>query len=119
MVRCDHHYQRLQRAGEVVVEDELGDRSLESQVLRLAGTPSVKERPAQGRDLREIPPSELACVLQRIADKEPLAAQDDEALFRLLLDHYGFGRLTRVRSVYLSKVLRAWRAGALSSGTKT
>lgn len=95
----------MQKAGEIVVEDELADRSLESQVLRVAGGPRVRERPAGRRDLLEIPPSELLAVLRRsIHGATP--SGDPDALFRMLLEHYGFSRLTKPRSEYLSKVLR-------------
>lgn len=56
----------MQRTGEIVIEDELGDGSPQSKVIRLAGTPKVRERPAGHRDLLEIPASELFLVLNRI-----------------------------------------------------
>jgi len=95
----------MQRAGEIVVEDELGDRSPESQVLRLVGTPRVRERPAGRRDLLEIPPSELLLALDRIQASSTSAVEDDEALSRSLLQHYGFTRLTEVRRKHLARML--------------
>ncbi len=99
----------MQRAGEIVVEDELGDRSLESQVVRLAGTPKVRERPAGGRDLLEIPPSELFTILDRIVPFSRGSQQDDQTFIRKLLEYYKFGRLTQNRHAHLDKVLRAYR----------
>lgn len=99
---------RMQRAGEILVEDELGDRSLESQVLRLANTPKVKERPTGQRDLIDIPPSELFRVLDSVKTSAHVAA-NDEVLARSILDYYGFSRLTKVRRRHLAKVLGAYR----------
>jgi very-short-patch-repair endonuclease len=99
----------MQRAGEIVVEDELGDRSLESQVLRLAGGPRVRERPAGRRDLLEIPPSELFLALDRLSGPSTDNVQNDEALGRALLQRYGFSRLTEVRRRHLSKILEGYR----------
>lgn len=94
------------RAGEIVQEDELGDGSPEGQVLRIAGAPAVNVRPAGRRDLLEIPPSELLAVLRRSFPGKTQPAADSEALFRALLEHYGFSRLTKSRRDYLSKVLK-------------
>jgi very-short-patch-repair endonuclease len=99
----------MQKAGEIVVEDELGDRSLESQVLRLAGAPRIRERPAGRRDLLEIPPSELFLALDRLLGPSNDPLQDDEACCRALLEHYGFSRLTDVRRRHLAKILEGYR----------
>jgi very-short-patch-repair endonuclease len=104
----------MQRVGEIVVEDELGDRSLESQVLRLAGAPRGRERPAGRRDLLEIPPSELFLVLDRLHGSSSDRLQDEEALFRALLEHYGFSRLTEVRRRHLARILDGYRRRRLS-----
>lgn len=96
------------QAGEILQDDELGDGSPDGQVLRIAGSPSVKVRPAGRRDLLEIPPSELIAVLKR----SPVAMNPrahDEALFRLLIRHYGYTSLTAPRRKYLSKVVRLFR----------
>lgn len=98
----------MQKTGEIVLEDELGDRSLESQVVRLAGMARVRERPAGRRDLLEIPPSELWVVCDRIVASSH-GADDNDTLMRRLLDHYGFSRLTQKRKEYLIRVLRACR----------
>jgi very-short-patch-repair endonuclease len=107
----------MQKAGAIVVEDELGDRSLESQVLRLAGVPRVRERPAGRRDLLEIPPSELFLALDRLSGPSADNVQSDEALARALLERYGFSRITEVRRRHLTKILEGYRRRAsLESG---
>jgi very-short-patch-repair endonuclease len=102
------------RAGEIVQEDELRDGSPEGKVLRLSGTPRVKVRPAGRRDLLEIPPSELLAVLRLRHKAEILASEDNDALFRTVLEHYGFTRLTTSRKEYLSRVIQ--RASSVEGG---
>jgi very-short-patch-repair endonuclease len=97
------------RAGEIVLEDELGDGSPDGQVLRLAGAAKVRVRPAGRRDLLEIPPSELLAVLDRLFPTRPIANEDDETLLRSVLEYYGFSRLTRPRREYLLRVLQLRR----------
>jgi hypothetical protein len=104
------------RAGEIVQEDELSDGSPEGQVIRLADNANVRVRPAGRRDLLDIPPSELLAVLGRLFPTNPGTGEDDEALPRGLLEHYGFSRLTRPRRDYLSKVLRLWHSRAREIG---
>jgi len=99
----------MQRAGYLVVEDELGNGSPQSRVVRLAKGPRVKQRPAGGRDLLEIPPSELVSVLDSVQSSSMDSGQDDEALARALLNHYGFKKMTSTRREYLAKVIRIWR----------
>ena len=99
----------LQRAGEIVLEDELGDHSLESQVLRLPNQPKIRVRPAGRRDLLEIPPSELLLVIDRMQTSPTSSARDDEELARALLEHYGFTRLTEARRKHIVKILAVYR----------
>jgi len=97
------------RAKEIEMEDELGDRSLEGQVLRISGTPRVRERAAEGRDLLEIPPSELLLVIDRLRSSSKENARDDEGIARALLAHYGFVRLTEVKKKHIVKILGVYR----------
>jgi hypothetical protein len=100
------------RAKEIVEEDELGNDSLESRVIRLTGTARVRERQAGGRDLLDIPPSELATVLGRLFPSTAGTGQDHDAMLRGLMDYYGFTRLTKARKDYLSVVLQCRFAGS-------
>jgi very-short-patch-repair endonuclease len=98
------------RAGEIVQDDELGDGSPDSLVVRLAGAAKVQERPAGRRDLVEIPPSELHLILGRLAPASVGSGdENDELLFRKVIEHYGFGRLTGLRRKYLFRVIKALR----------
>ncbi len=71
-----------------------------SAVLRLAGAPSVRPRTTGPRTFWEIPLSEIAWVMRQFLDeRSPI---QDEELYRLVIDHYGFQRLrgpTRERLV--------------------
>lgn len=107
------------RSGEIVQEDELGDGSPEGQVVRLAGTPKVRERLAGRRDLLEIPPSELHLVLDRLRPAGVGAEEEDESLLRGLLEHYGLGRLTGVRRKHLIRVLEIRRLRRKGSDAAT
>jgi hypothetical protein len=106
------------RAGEILQADELGDGSPEGQVLRIASAPAVTVRPAGRRDLLEIPPSELIAVLRRLPHEGSQSHGDGEALSRVLLEHYGFSRLTKPRREYLSKVLRRLQQPERGSGAE-
>ena len=93
------------RAGVIAQQDELGSGSAEGQIIRMSDGPQVRERPAGRRDLREIPPSELSLLLQRLDNGLLAEGQPNETLFRRVLEHYGFKRLTPVRLAYLEQVL--------------
>jgi very-short-patch-repair endonuclease len=93
------------KAGEILSEDELGDRSLESQVLRLPNSPRVLQRPAGKRDLLDIPASELCMHIERLNLRFENRGPDDALAMRRILEFYGFTRLTSVRKKYLSKVI--------------
>jgi hypothetical protein len=97
------------RAGEIMQEDELGPGHPEGQVVRLAGSAKVRERSAGKRDLLEIPVSELSVLLDRLGPIASGVGSDNETLFRSLLDHYGFTRLTAPRRKYLENVLERIR----------
>lgn len=99
----------MQKSGEIVVDDELGDRSDEPLVLRLVGSPRVRERPAGRRQLMEIPPSELLLMLDRLSGSALGTVQSEENLMRALLEHYGFPRLTETRKSYLARILEGYR----------
>jgi hypothetical protein len=98
------------KAGEIQEVDELGKRRPEGVVVRLTGTPAVRLRPAGYRNLEEIPPSEILLLLERLkVDASAWNVLGEEAIFRKILDHYGFMKLTRSRGKHLQDVLRSLR----------
>jgi very-short-patch-repair endonuclease len=98
------------RAKEILQVDELGGSRPEGLVIRLAGTPSVVERPAGRRALNEIPPSELFLIFDRVLAQKSLTNKEEtEWLFRTVLDYYGFTKLTQVRWRHLERLLKTWQ----------
>jgi very-short-patch-repair endonuclease len=97
------------KASEISQKDELGDGSPEGLILRLTGDTKVQVRPRGKRDLLEIPPSELLAIMRHTSRESRQSPDDDERLFRMLLDHYGFSHLTGKRRSYLSKVVQLLR----------
>ncbi|MFZ5447067.1 MAG: AAA domain-containing protein [Thermodesulfobacteriota bacterium] len=94
------------RTGEIVHEDELGKGRPQGMIVRRTGTPLVRLRPAGRRDLEEIPPSEILLLLERL--KIDASTRDffgEDLIFRKILDHYGFQKLTRSRRKHLQAVL--------------
>lgn len=104
------------RSREIEQENELGDGSPEGLVVRLAGTPKVRERQAGRRDLLEIPPSELLLVFDRIPGLSTSESTSSEAASRALLEQYGFTRLTEGRRKHLAKILEIYRRRRMESG---
>jgi hypothetical protein len=106
----------LLKAGEIVQEDELGSGKPEGIVVRPAGTPTVRLRPAGRRKLEEIPPSEIFLVLDRLQIHTAVSGPDDEELFfRKVLEHFGFNQLTRTRKKHLQNLLDRFLRGAKNS----
>lgn len=98
----------LLKAGESVQEDELGSGKPEGIVVRVAGTPAVRLRPAGRRKVEEIPPSEIFLVLDRLQTtvSDP---NDEELFFRKILEHFGFHQLTRTRRKHLQNLLNRFK----------
>lgn len=104
----NRHIAALLRSGEFEQVDEFGDGSSAGVVLRTAGTPTVRERPAGKRNLTEIPPSELITVIQRI-QAISTKRMDEEEICRQVLFHFKFYNLTQVRKKHLKLVLATMR----------
>jgi very-short-patch-repair endonuclease len=105
----DKALRSMRRTEDIVQDDELGDASPESQVIRLAEQPNVRVRPAGARNLLEIPPSELIAVLRQDPQLRLSVRKPDEETFRMLLGHYGFSSLTKMRRQYLTRVVKLAR----------
>lgn len=89
---------------EIVQEDELGSGKPEGIVIRLAGTPKVRLRPAGRRRLEEIPPSEIFLVLDRLQNQPMGNGIDEELVFRKVLEHFGLRHLTQSRKKHLKNI---------------
>jgi len=99
----------LVRRKSVEQREELGAGVPEGQVVRIAGTPPVVVRESGARDLLDIPPAELAAVLDHTYPGWHASSCDQETVLRMVLDHYGYRRLTKQRRSYLLRVLSYYR----------
>jgi len=108
--RLDAALRKLLKAGDIEQEEELGPGKAGGSVIRMAGTPKVRLRPAGRRKFEEIPPSEIFLVLDRLQIHPVDGGPDDEELFfRKILDHFGFRQLTRTRRKHLQNILNRFR----------
>lgn len=82
---------RLSQQKEVILEFEGPDDLQISAIARVEGAPRIVLRTGGGRDFWDVPPSELAVVLER-EEEQPFA--DKEELYHRTIDHYGLVRLT-------------------------
>ena len=80
-----------QLKGDVALESGGPDDTQVASIARTFDTPSVIVRAAGGRDFWDIPPSELAAVLNQEAAQ---FVGNDEGLYHRVLDRYGIRRLT-------------------------
>ncbi|MBI2837748.1 MAG: AAA family ATPase [Acidobacteria bacterium] len=83
---------RAVREGLIDKRNDAGQPGVECLILRKAGTPSVTVRPRGNREFTEIPPSEVATVILRLREWNPLLL--DRALYRAVLDFYETKRMT-------------------------
>lgn len=104
--KLDLALRNLLKAGEIVQEVELDAKKPEEQVIRMAGTPPVRLRPAGRRKLEEIPPAEVFLILDRMPSSQ---SQDDDFLCRKILEHFGYNQLTKTRKMHLQKLLHHFR----------
>ncbi|MFK0245659.1 AAA domain-containing protein [Amycolatopsis azurea] len=80
------------RQGELVEDNPLGTRGVKPRTYRLPGQPEVMTRRLGPRSLEEVPPSELATLLDHVTDRD--GDRGEEALQRAVLDLLGLKRLT-------------------------
>jgi len=64
----------------------------ENIILREAGTPIIRVRSLGGRTMHEVPPSELATLIQQLKNND--SALTGGLLFRAVIETYGIRRLT-------------------------
>ena len=82
---------RAVSTGALVAEDEWGSNQEQDLIVRIPGTAATWVRTRGDRDLDEIPPREIATLMDAILAKSPL---DKDALLRTVLGSYGQNRLT-------------------------
>jgi len=83
-------YQGVQ-AGHLEGENELGEEGLLQMIVRVSGSPRVRPRPLGPRTIIEVPPSEIAWVMEQELSRNPDISTDDLAY--TTISHYGLKRL--------------------------
>lgn len=86
------------RQGHLVEENPLGEAGVKPRTYRLAGQPSALLRELGPRSFDQVPPAELAAVMDRIADED--GWEDASNVYRRAITAYGFRLLrtpTRLR----------------------
>lgn len=127
----DQVFYKGTKRGLFVLSNELGKAERLHQVVRLKDMPEVRLREAGPRDLSDIPPSEIATLMQKILEQRPYlwdkvkgtassAAENNAVdsrdaseeldqnvtdLFRHCLDVYGAQQLTMKRREHLQRAL--------------
>lgn len=96
--------------GVIALENEGPDDAQIHAIARVTGAPRVVVRTTGGRDFWEVPPSELAAVME-IEASRPFA--DEDELYHRVLARYGVRRLTSKISTELARI-RKWSADAAS-----
>lgn len=86
----------------VVAEDPLDQRKIGGTTYRLPAQPDVVPRDAGPREIRVIPPAEVAAQMARIRKDQPQLSKDE--LLRATLEHYGQKRLTEQIRAHLNAV---------------
>ena len=92
----------LKSTGLVVFEKETSVSGMQEGVFYLPNNPSVVVRKNTNRTIDEIPLSEIKKVMDDIQSKKNHGS-DEETVFRLVLNFYGFNRLTTVAHNRLKK----------------
>ncbi len=80
---------------EIELSDEYGNDKLRDKIARLTGAVPVRLRPREERNIKDIPPSELAEAMRMLETKGDLLGQDEEEVFRKTLDFFNLKRLTK------------------------
>jgi hypothetical protein len=99
------------RKGWVIGRDPFKGSGLTGQVVRLPSMPPVVIRERGDRDLREIPPDEVASVSRVLARQS--GHQPGESLKRGVLEFYGRARLTEAASTFLDQCFRLFGEDAV------
>jgi hypothetical protein len=95
------------REGLLLEDDPLGESGIKPRTYRLPGQPEVRMRHLGPRSFEEVPPGELAALLDLVAERD--GNRGEEALQRAVLDLLGLKRLTdNVKSRFaVVRVLRS------------
>jgi very-short-patch-repair endonuclease len=80
------------REGRLMEDNPLGESGIKPCTYRLPGQPAIRLRQLGPRSFDELPPAELATLLDRVTNRN--GTTDEEALQRAALEQFGLKRLT-------------------------
>lgn len=103
---------RAEREGLLECERLSEHEVLRSAVIRVVGSPAVRVRTTGPRAFAEIPASEIAYFMTTVTSQRQWI--DDDDLFRVVLDHYGFQRMRKTTRERLQSI----RESLDTTGTK-
>lgn len=106
------------REGRLMEDDPLGQSGIK-RVSIGPGQPAVRMRQLGPRSFDELPPAELAALLDRVAERDRIT--DEEALQRMTLEQFGLRRFAEnVKSCFINLTARCsgqgWACPAAAAG---
>ncbi|MGI5823770.1 MAG: hypothetical protein ACOX6Z_07490, partial [Dethiobacteria bacterium] len=111
-----HALQKATKRNIFSENNELGVEDKLKRVIRLHNTPEVSLRTRGNRTLEEIPILEIAALIDMFLKQGTVNVEEKENLFRAVLDHYGFQRMTKKAHQILNMSLRIVHQGNKLSG---
>jgi very-short-patch-repair endonuclease len=91
------------KTGHLIQEQEYASNDSADLIVRVANTPRVRLRERGERILEQIPPSEIAALMDELTKKSKAVGRlSREVIFRMTLDEYGLIRLTKKAEEILS-----------------
>jgi hypothetical protein len=104
------------RAETLEQTNEYNTNDQANQIVRAAGIPTVRLRPRGERNLEDIPPSELAAVMQQVITSSGSGQVLKEDVFREVLNRYELTKLTQKAQSILEI---AWNMRGQDASKKT
>ena len=95
---------QLLRQRQVEIDEDGASKGQINGTVRIVGMPKVLVRGGDDREFWDIPPSEIAEVMDM--KLQNIGAYDPERLYRKILDYYGVGRLTKNIREELERILK-------------
>lgn len=101
-----HALQKATKRNIFTENNELGVEDKLKRVIRLHNTSEVSLRTRGNRTLEEIPILEIAALIDMFLKQGTVNVEEKENLFRTVLNHYGFQRMTKKAHQILNMSLR-------------
>lgn len=91
----------------IVKDDPLGEGGVKPATFRLSSQPTAIVREAGPRSFDDVPPAEVAAVMDAFAETEGWA--DLRAVYRHVAEHYRLGRLSEAEALRMHQIASALR----------